>query len=167
MKCGPPCHNLSITGRRHGMQTAHCPEPTTCLWREHWTHPYITLLQDNIDPQCSTPWEREGFSETDSTQYCNSKKHLNWEEAQLLATPPMYQIQQIGSIKDYSRNTITKHKLKTRKENIQKDGTRRDTEVKENHTTVEELHWTSHLWTLYLKLKLNHSSLKILNWEYT
>ena len=39
----------------------------------------------------ASPWEREGFSETDSTQYCNSKKHLNQEEAQLLATPPMYQ----------------------------------------------------------------------------
>ena len=36
---------------------------------------YTTLLQDHIDLQCSTPQEREGFSETDSTQYCNSKKH--------------------------------------------------------------------------------------------
>ena len=42
-------------------------------------------------------------------------KNLNQEEAQLLATPPMHQIQQIGSIKDYSRNTIIKHKLKTSK----------------------------------------------------
>ena len=61
------------------------------------------------------PQEREGFSKTDSTQYCNSKKHLNQEEAQLIATPPMHQIQQIGSIKDYSRNTNIKHNLKTSK----------------------------------------------------
>ena len=82
-----------------------------------------TLLQDNIDLQCSTPQEREGFSKTDSTQYCNSKKHLNQEESQLLATPPMHQIQPNGSIKDYLRNTDVniKHKLKTsKKRSIQK-----------------------------------------------
>ena len=63
------------------------------------------------------PQEREGFSKTDSTQYCNSKKHQNQEEAQLLATPPMHQIQPNGSIKDYLRNTNVniKHKLKTSK----------------------------------------------------
>ena len=82
------------------MQSAHPPEPTTCLWQDTELHPYITLLQDNVDPQCSTPWEREGFSETDSTQYWNPKKHQNQEEAQLLATPPMHQIQPNGSIKE-------------------------------------------------------------------
>ena len=66
------------------------------------------------------PQEREGFSETDSTQYCNSKKHQNQEEAQLLATPPMCQIQAIRSIKDYLRNTNMniKHKLKTSKREV-------------------------------------------------
>ena len=34
---------------------------------------YITLVQDHIDHKCSIPQEREGFSETDSTQYCNSR----------------------------------------------------------------------------------------------
>ena len=150
------------------MRSGHRPEPTTCLWRVNWTHPYITLLQDNIDPQCSTPREREGFSETDSTQYCNSKKHLNQKEAQLLATPPMYQIQQIGSIKrlfkEYKHKTQAEDK---QKRSIQKDGTKRKTEAKENHTTVKALHCTSHSWTLYLKFKINNSSLKILNWECT
>ena len=77
-----------------------------------------TLLQDYIDLQCSTPQEREGFSETDSTQYCNSKKHQNREEGQLLAAPPMHQIQPNGSIKDYLRHTDMnmEHKLKTSKE---------------------------------------------------
>ena len=35
----------------------------------------------------ASPWEREGFSKTDSTQYCNSRNTQNREEAQLLATP--------------------------------------------------------------------------------
>ena len=63
------------------------------------------------------PWEREGFSETDSTQYCNSRNTQNREEAQLLAAPPMHQIQPNGSIKDYLRYTDMnkEHKLKTRK----------------------------------------------------
>ena len=66
------------------------------------------------------PQKREGFSETDSTQYWNSMKHQSWEEAQLLATPPMHQIQPNGSIKDYLRNTDVniKHKLKTSKREV-------------------------------------------------
>ena len=85
--------------------------------RRYLTHLYTTLLQDHIDLQCSTPQEREGFSETDSTQYCNSKKQQNQEEAQLLAAPPMHQIQPNGSIKDYLRHTDMniEHKLKTSK----------------------------------------------------
>ena len=81
-------------------------------------HLYITLLQDHIDRQCSTPpQEREGFSETDSTQYCNSRNTQNQEEAQLLAAPPMHQIQPNGSIKDYLKyaDMDKEHKLKTRK----------------------------------------------------
>ena len=86
------------------------------------------------------PREREGFSETDSTQYCNSKKHLNQEEAQLLAYPPMHQIHQTEALKDYLRNTTVNMKKQTedkQKRSIQKDGTRRNTEAKENHTTVK------------------------------
>ena len=85
--------------------------------KRYRAHLYTALLQDHIDLQCSTPREREGFSETDNTQYCNSKKHQNQEEAQLLAAPPMHQIQPNGSIKDYLRHTDvnTKHKLKTSK----------------------------------------------------
>ena len=80
-------------------------------------HLYTTLLQDHIDHQCSTPQEREGFSETDSTQYCNSRNTQNREEAQLLAAPPMHQIQPNGSIEDYLRHTDVnmEHKLKTSK----------------------------------------------------
>ena len=83
-------------------------------------HLYTTFLQDNIDHQCSTPWEREGFSKTDSTQYCNSRNTQNREEAQLVAAPPMHKIQQNGSIRDYS-NTQTR--------------TRNETEDKKNRTS--------------------------------
>ena len=84
------------------------PRTSNLSLKRYWSHLYITLLQDNIDPQCSTPWEREGFSKTD-------KKHQNQEEAQLLTTPPMHEIQPSRSIKDYLRNTNVniKHKLKT------------------------------------------------------
>ena len=93
------------------------PRASNLSLKRYLAHLYTTLLQDHIDLQCSTPWEREGFSETDSTQYCNSKKHQNQEEAQLLAAPPMHQIQPNGSIKDYLRYTDvnTEHKLKTNK----------------------------------------------------
>ena len=145
------------------------PRASNLSQRRYLTQLYTTLLQDHIDPQCSTPLERKGCSKTDSTQYCNSKKHQNREEAQFLAAPPMYQIQPNGSIKDYLRHmdAYMEHKLKTSKRSIQKDEARRNTEVKENHTTVKVLHCTLHLWTLYLKFKLNHGSPKILNWECT
>ena len=80
-------------------------------------HLYTTLLQDHIDFQSSNPQEREGFSETDSTQDCNSRNTQNQEEAQFLATSPMHQIQPNGSIKDYLRHTDMnkEHKLKTSK----------------------------------------------------
>ena len=93
------------------------PRANNLSLRRHLAHLYTILLQDHIDLQCSTPQEREGFSENDSTQYCNSKKHQNREEAQLLATPPIHQIQPNGSIKDYLRHTNVniEHKLKTSK----------------------------------------------------
>ena len=123
------------------------PRASNLSLRRHLAHLYTTLLQDHIDLQCSTPWEREGFSETDSTQYCNFKKHQNREEAQLLAVPPKHQIQPNESIKDYLRHTDMniEHKLKTSKRSIQKDNASRNTEVKENYTTVNVLHCTSHL----------------------
>ena len=37
------------------------------------------------------------------------------------------------------------HKLKTRKQSIQKDEARRNTEMKENYTTVKASHCTLHL----------------------
>ena len=93
------------------------PRAVNLSLRRYLAHLYTTLLQDHIDLQCSTPGEREGFSETNSTQYCNSKKHQNREEAQLLAAPPMHQIQPNRSIKDYLRHTDVniEHKLKTSK----------------------------------------------------
>ena len=74
---------------------------------------FRTTLTTNAAP----PREREGFSETDSTQYCNSRNTQNREEAQLLAAPPMHQIQPNGSIKDYLRHTDVnkEHKQKTSK----------------------------------------------------
>ena len=99
------------------------------------------MLQDNIDLQCSTPREREGFSETDSTQYCNSKKHRNQEEAQLLTTPPMHQIELIGSIKRLFKKDRHEHKAQSEDKqtrSIQKDEGRRNTKARESHTTVKK-----------------------------
>ena len=86
--------------------------------RRYLAHLYTTLLQDHIDLHSSTPWEREGFSKTDSTQYCNSKKHQNREEAQLLAAPTNAPNSTKRSIKDHLRYTDVnmEHKLKTSKE---------------------------------------------------
>ena len=100
------------------------------------------MLQDDIDPQCSTPQEREGFSETDSTQYCNSKKHRNQEEAQLLTTPPMHQIRPIGSIKRLFKKDRYEHKAQAEDKQtrrIQKDEGRRNTKARESHTTVKSI----------------------------
>ena len=74
---------------------------------------FRTTLIANAAP----PGEREGFGETDSTQYCNSRNTQNREEAQLLTTPPMHQIQPNGSIRDYLRySDVNKEcKLKTGK----------------------------------------------------
>ena len=83
-----------------GQHTAQSKQPASekILSTEHL---YTTLLQDHIDHKCSTPQEREGFSETDSTQYCNSRNTQNQKEAQLQTALPMHQIQPNGSIKDY------------------------------------------------------------------
>ena len=68
-------------------------------------------------PMQHPPWEREGFSKTDSTQYCNSRNTQNQEEAQLPAAWSMHQILPNGSIKGYLRHTNVnkEHKLKTSK----------------------------------------------------
>ena len=74
------------------------------------------------------PREREGFSKTDSTQYCNSRKHRNQEEAQLLTTPPMHQIQPIRSIKRLFKKYRHEHKAQAEDKqtrSIQKDEARR------------------------------------------
>ena len=103
---------LQVEGMECGQHTTQSQQPVS---KEYTEDICTSLCFRTTLILNAAPLEREGFSETDSTQYCNSKKHLNQEEAQLLATPPMYQIQQIGSIKDYSRNTNIKHKLKTSK----------------------------------------------------
>ena len=78
-------------------------------------------------------WEREGFSKTDSTQYCNSRDTQNQEGAQLLAAPPMHKIQQNGSSKDYLNHTDKNKERNWRheKQSIQKDEARRNTETKQ------------------------------------
>ena len=112
--------------------------------RRYLAHLYTTLLQDHIDLQSSTSWEREGFSKTDSTQYCNSKKHQNWEEAQLLTALPMHQIQPNESIKDYLRHTDVnmEHKLKTSKEKHPEGWS------KKKHRSERKLHYSKSV-TLY------------------
>ena len=83
------------------------------------------------------PQEREGFSETDSTQYWNSKTHQNQEEAQLLTTPPMHQIQMIGSIKRLFKKyrcVNIKHKLKTSKQEASRRMKEEETQKQEKVT---------------------------------
>ena len=96
------------------MRSAHHSEQNNLPLKGYLAHLYTTLLQDHINLQCSSPQEREGFSEIDSTQYCNSRNTQNQEEAQLLAISPMHQIQPNGSIKDYLKHTDV-NKLKTSK----------------------------------------------------
>ena len=108
---------LQVEGMECSQHTTQSKQPVSekILRTEHL---YATLLQDNIDHQCGTPpQEREGFSKTDSTQYCNSRNTQNQEGAQLLTAPPMHEIQQNGSIRDYSKySDMNKEcKLKTRK----------------------------------------------------
>ena len=113
------------------------------------------------------PWKREGFSETDSTQYCNSKKHWNQEEAQLLTTPPMHQIQPIGSIKRLFKKyrcEHKKHKLKTSKQEASRRMKKEETEKQEkSYTTVKSVVLYFAFMNIVLEIQLNHSSLKILN----
>ena len=124
------------------------PRADNLSLRRYLTHWHTTLLQDHIDLQCSTPWEREGFSETDSTQYCNSKKHQNWEEAQLLAAPPMHQIQPNGSIKDYLRHADMniEHKLNTNWRQVKEKHP--EGWSKKKHRSERKLHYSKSV-TLY------------------
>ena len=60
----------------------------------------------------------------------------------------MHQIQPSKALKDCLRNTRREHKAQTedtQTKSIQEDKARRNTEEKENHTAVKELHCTSHL----------------------
>ena len=81
------------------------------------------------------PREREGFSKTDSTQYCrsNSRDTQNQEGVDLLAAPPMHKIQQNGNIKDYLNHTDRNKEWNWRheKQSIPKDEARRKTETKQ------------------------------------
>ena len=73
-------------------------------------------------------------------------KHLNQEEAQLLATPPMHQnstYSKSESFKDYSRNMTMKHKLKTRKEKHPEGWN------KKKHRSKREPHYNKKSVTLY------------------
>ena len=85
--------------------------------KRYLTHLYTTLLQDNIDPQCSTP--RKGRDSVKLTALSTEipRNTQNQEEFQFLTAPPVHQIQPNGSIKDYSRHTDVnkEHKLKTSK----------------------------------------------------
>ena len=93
---------LQVEGMEYGQHTAQSKQPVSgkILTAEHL---YNTLLQDHIDHQCSNPQEKEGFSKTESTQYCDPRDTQNQEGTQLLATPPIHKIQQNGSIRDYSK----------------------------------------------------------------
>ena len=78
----------------------HCPEQATCLWKNTCNRTSVHHFASGPHwSQMQHPWEREGFSKTDSTQYCNSRDTQNQEGAQLLAAPPMHKIQQNGAAK--------------------------------------------------------------------
>ena len=74
----------------------------------------------------------------------NSKKHQTREEAQLLAAPPMHQIQPNGSIKDYLRHTDVniEHKPKTSKKKHSEGWS------KKKHRSVRKLYYCKSI-TLY------------------
>ena len=98
---------------------------------------FRTTLITNAAP----PQEREGFSKTDSTQYCNSRNTQNWEEAQLLAAPPMHQIQPNGSIRDYLRHPDTnkEHEMKTRKVKHPQGWSKKKHRKEETYLTVKRI----------------------------
>ena len=95
-------------------------------------HLYITLLQEQIDYKCSTspPWEREEFSKTDSTQYCNSRDTQDRKGSSTSSSP--HQCAKFNKneiIKDY---LIYSDKNKRRKQqSIQKDEARTNTETRQ------------------------------------
>ena len=89
-------------------------------------HLYPTLLQEHK--------EREGFSKTDSTQYCNSRDTQNWEGSSTSSSPHQCtKFNKNGSIKDYLNYSDKNKKWNWRqeKQNIQKDEARRNTETKQ------------------------------------
>ena len=85
--------------------------------KRYLAHLYITLLQDHIDLQCSTPGKGRDSVKLTALSTATPRNTQNREEAQLLAAPPMHQIQPNGSIKDCLRHTDVnkEHKLKTSK----------------------------------------------------
>ena len=89
------------------------------------------------------PQKGEGFSKTDSTQYCNSRDTQNQEGAQLLAALPMHKIQQNGSIRDYS-----KHSDKIRNETEEKKN-RASRRMKQEETQKQSKLFYSKSSTLY------------------
>ena len=80
------------------------PRASNLPLKGYLAHLYTTMLQDHIDLQCSTPRERVGFSETDSTQYCNSRNTQNQNT----------KFNQMEAVKVYLRHTDM-NKLKTSK----------------------------------------------------
>ena len=66
----------------------------------------------------------------------------NQEEAQLWTTPPMHQIQPIGSIKRLFKNYRREHKAQAEDKqtrSIKKDEGRRNTKARESHTKVKSV----------------------------
>ena len=76
-------------------------------------HLYTTLLQDHIKPQCSSPRKGRDSVKLTALSTAIPRNTQNQEEAQLLAAPPMHQMQPNGSIKDHGRYTDVNKGMQT------------------------------------------------------
>ena len=98
------------------------------------TSPHHLASGAHWSPMQHPPPEREGFSKTDSTQYCNSRDTQDWEGSSTSSSPHQCtKFIKNEIIKDYL-NYSDKNKKRNwrwKKQNIQKDEARRNTETKQ------------------------------------
>ena len=135
---------LQVEGMDCGQHTAQSQQPVS----EDTEYICTSLcFRTTLIPNAAPPREWEGFSKTDSTQYCNSSRHQNQEEAQLLTTPPMHQIQPSDALKDCSRNTDMNIKAQT--EDIQTKAStrmRQEETQKKKKTILQKCYTVLHIY---------------------
>ena len=122
--CGPLCHNVSITGRKHEKQSAHHSERSTCL-KKHFSTPNYTLpwLRTTSITNAASPGKGRDSVKLTALSTVIPETPRTEEGAQLLTAPPMHKIQPKESLKDYLKHPdgTRNRKLKT-KETKHSDG---------------------------------------------